>query len=82
MAILTTQANADMAHIHDRMPVILAAADFERWLDCRSGTAEGVLDLLAPLPQGSLDTVEVSPELNNPRNEGAHLQRVVRTTLL
>lgn len=82
MAILTTGANADMAHIHDRMPVILAPPDYERWLDCRPGTAEGVLDLLAPLPNGSLDIVEVNPALNNPRNEGAHLQTPMRTTLL
>ena len=81
MAILTTEANADMVHIHDRMPVILDPGEDDRWLDCRPGTAEGVLDLLKPLPPGSLDIVEVNPALNNPRNEGAHLQTPVRTTL-
>lgn len=82
MAILTTQASADMAHIHDRMPVILSTSDYDRWLDCRPGTAEGVLDLLRPLPAGSLDIIEVNPALNNPRHEGAHLQTPVRKNLL
>lgn len=82
MAILTTNANKDMAPIHDRMPVIIAPQDYGRWLDCRPGTAEGVLDLLRPLPDGLLDEVEVDRALNNPRNEGAHLQTPVRTTLL
>ncbi len=39
MAILTTAANATMAAIHDRMPVILPPEQFEIWLDCRPGTA-------------------------------------------
>ena len=35
-AILTVNANADIAHIHDRMPVVIAPEDFARWLDCRT----------------------------------------------
>jgi len=31
--IIVTQANNLIAPIHDRMPVILAPADFDRWLD-------------------------------------------------
>lgn len=82
MAILTTSANADMAPIHDRMPVIVRPEDFARWLDVIPGTAEPVLDLLHPVPEGSLEIVEVSPKLNNPRNEGPELQTPVGTTLL
>lgn len=82
MAILTTDANAEMAAIHDRMPVILGAADFDRWLDCRAGTAGHVLDLLRPLPDGQLEVVEVDRALNNPRAEGPQLQTPVRTLLL
>lgn len=74
MAILTTSANTDMAAIHDRMPVIVALHDFERWLDVKPGTAEFVLDLLRPSPDGVLDIVEVNPKLNNPRHEGPDLQ--------
>jgi putative SOS response-associated peptidase YedK len=31
--IVTTDANAALAHIHDRMPVIIAPRDYARWLD-------------------------------------------------
>jgi putative SOS response-associated peptidase YedK len=81
MAILTTSANADMAHIHDRMPVIIAPEAFERWIDCRAGTALGIVDLLAPLKNGAIETVAVNPKLNNTRAEGPELQEPVRTTL-
>ncbi len=73
MAILTTEANADMAAIHDRMPVLLPLKHFERWLDCKPGTAEHVLELLRPAPDGVLEITAVNPKLNNPRNEGPEL---------
>jgi putative SOS response-associated peptidase YedK len=73
MAILTTEANATMAPIHDRMPVIIAPEHFEAWLDCSSGTAHFVEGLLAPPPDDLLEIVDVSPKLNNPRNEGPEL---------
>ena len=61
MAILTTAANATVARIHDRMPVILAPDDFELWLDCRPGTADEVVRLLAPAPDGVLDMMPFDP---------------------
>ncbi len=73
MAILTTAANTDMTAIHDRMPVIVAPADFERWLDCRSGTAEIIGDLMRPAPGGIVDLTTVSPKLNNSKVEGPEL---------
>jgi putative SOS response-associated peptidase YedK len=82
MAILTTGANGDMARIHDRMPVIIEARDFGRWLDCSAGSAEGVKDLLAPLPDGRLTITAVSPTLNNPRAEGPELQQSSQPNLL
>lgn len=75
MAILTTGANSDMARIHDRMPVIIETRDFGRWLDCSAASAEGVKDLLAPLPDGRLTITAVSTTLNNPRAEGPELQQ-------
>jgi len=33
-AIITTQANRDIAHVHDRMPVIIPPDKFDFWLDC------------------------------------------------
>jgi len=61
----------------ETMAVILDKKDYERWLDCRSGKADFILDLLKPAADGTLDIVKVSPRLNNPRNEGPDLQQPV-----
>ncbi len=81
MAILTTAANADMAPIHDRMPVILEPAAFERWLDCRPGSSVPVQDLLTPANEGLLEIIAVTAILNNPRAEGPELQTPIPATL-
>ena len=73
MAILTTDANADTAHIHDRMPLILQPENFDLWLDTRPGTAEAIRGLLTTTPAGRLASRRVSRELNNPRHEGPRL---------
>jgi len=57
MAILTTAANATVAPIHERMPVILAEPHFAAWLDCRSGSAVEALPLLTPTPNDVLEVV-------------------------
>jgi putative SOS response-associated peptidase YedK len=44
--IVTTDANGALAHIHDRMPVIVAPKDYARWLDPQ----QPVDDLLTPYP--------------------------------
>ena len=74
MAILTVAANQAMSAIHDRMPAIVAEHDFDAWLDCRSGSASDVLNILSPAPEDLLEIVEVSRKLNNPRNEGPEVQ--------
>lgn len=73
MAILTTTANAEMASIHDRMPVILPRGAFAAWLDCARGTAVHAVDLLRPAPDGLLAIQPVNRAVNNARNEGPHL---------
>ncbi|HLL91095.1 MAG TPA: SOS response-associated peptidase [Tepidisphaeraceae bacterium] len=67
-AILTTAPNGLMRPIHDRMPAILAEADYARWLD-RTVRAAGVADLLRPYPDGELETVPVSRLVNSPKND-------------
>ena len=73
MAILTTQANATVGAIHDRMPVIIAREYFDGWLDCRPGSSAAIADLLRPAPETLLEMLAVNPRLNNVRNEGAEL---------
>lgn len=67
--IITTDANAPMARLHDRMPVILADADFDAWLDPSRQDAGELQALLRPAPDDLLKFTPVSTLVNNPRNE-------------
>jgi putative SOS response-associated peptidase YedK len=71
-AILTTSANGLMAPIHDRMPVILAPADYAAWLD-PDGVPERLKAMLRPCPEGFLRVYPVGPRVGNVRNEGPEL---------
>ena len=71
-AIITTTANALMAPIHDRMPVILAPADLAAWLDPGS-VPERLKALLRPCPEGFLRLYPVGRRVGDARNEGPDL---------
>lgn len=47
-AIITTEANALVATIHTRSPVIIHPKDFEMWLDCADENAEKIVPLMHP----------------------------------
>jgi putative SOS response-associated peptidase YedK len=64
-AILTTEANALVAQIHTRMPVILREQDEADWLNPRLSLDEAQA-LLVPLPAELLMAYEVSPQVNSP----------------
>ncbi|QBI18701.1 SOS response-associated peptidase [Egibacter rhizosphaerae] len=66
--VLTTSANETMRELHDRMPVILEPASWDRWLDRDLTDPDGVRDLLAPADDRLLAMHPVSTEVNNPRN--------------
>jgi putative SOS response-associated peptidase YedK len=70
-AVLTTDANAAMAPIHERMPVILAQRDYARWLDCKPGG--DVRDLLRPCDPAEIAVRRVSRAVNSARNDGETL---------
>lgn len=69
-AILTTTANATMARLHERMPVILEQADWELWLGETEGDARA---LLHPAGEDVLQLWPVSRAVNSVRNNGAAL---------
>jgi putative SOS response-associated peptidase YedK len=71
-AILTTVANADVAGLHDRMPVIVAPRDRVAWLD-RARGAEEALALLRPRPAGELTSHPVSTRVNRPAQDDESL---------
>jgi putative SOS response-associated peptidase YedK len=66
--ILTTDANDVLRPIHDRMPVIIAPEDYDRWLD-KATAPEDVQALLRPFPAEGMESYPVSTLVNNPRNE-------------
>ena len=74
VCLLTTDANATMAPIHDRMPVILDPDDVEAWLDAPAAEAREILGgLLAPAAADRLVEHPVSIAVNDARREGADL---------
>ncbi|NMG39090.1 SOS response-associated peptidase [Chelativorans sp. ZYF759] len=69
-AILTTAANRAIAHIHDRMPVIIQPDDFSRWLDCISNEPADVADLMRPAPDDLMEAIPISDKVNKVANAG------------
>ena len=73
-AILTVGANAGIAHIHDRMPVVIHPRDFTRWLDCRTLEPRDVADLLQPARPDFFEAIPVSDLVNKVVNTGPRIQ--------
>lgn len=72
--IVTTAANDQLSPIHHRMPVILAPADFDAWLDVRDETDTAAASaLLRPAPAEATAARPVSARVNNVRNDDASL---------
>lgn len=66
-AVLTVDANADVAPVHDRMPALLDARALGRWL-----SGEAAADVaLAPAPDGELEARAVSKRVNRVANDDA-----------
>jgi putative SOS response-associated peptidase YedK len=61
-----------MEPVHNRMPVILEARDYDRWLD--AGIADRPpVDLLRPYPAELMRAWPVSERVGNVRNNDAEL---------
>ena len=71
-AIITTSPNELLATIHDRMPVILSPADYDRWLH-EDARLDELRELLAPFPADEMKSFPVSAEVNHARAEGPQL---------
>ncbi len=67
--ILTTDVNALLAPIHDRMPVIVAAADFERWLDPGRQDPADLMPLARPYPADAMVAFPVRTLVNSPATD-------------
>jgi len=72
-AIITTRANDAVAHVHDRMPVILGPESWDRWLDPLLADPSELLGLLVPAEPDGLDVYAVDRLVNSIRNDGPAL---------
>jgi putative SOS response-associated peptidase YedK len=71
--IVTTDANATVAAVHDRMPVILPASTWDTWLDRSNRDLDRLADLLVPAPDGLLVLRTVGPAVSDVNNDGPEL---------
>lgn len=67
--ILTTTPAPAIAHIHDRMPVILSPAAREQWLD-RETDSDTLKSLLVPVADEDIVAYPVSTLVNHVDNDG------------
>lgn len=66
-SIVTTNVNASLAWIHDRMPVILDQSQYKDWIRCSEKEAQ---QMMLPLADDILKTTKVSTYVNSVRNIG------------
>ncbi|MFC5385720.1 SOS response-associated peptidase [Aquamicrobium segne] len=76
-AMLTVAANAALASIHHRMPVVIEEQDFARWLDCRGQEPRDVSDLLKAAHADFFEAIPVSGRVNKVSNMGPEVQEPV-----
>lgn len=67
VAIVTTEANGVVAPVHDRMPVMLAPGEEQRWLTAEDGSEQ--LALLDSFPAAETEAYPVSTAVNDPGND-------------
>lgn len=78
--IVTVAAQGALAEIHERMPLALDPASWERWLD---PSAAGPVDLLEPADEARREHLELRPvstEVNNVKHNEAGLLKPVEPT--
>jgi putative SOS response-associated peptidase YedK len=68
--ILTTEANALVKDIHDRMPVILNPNEYDLWLDPGITDPGRVADLLQPFNARQMRVYPVNSSVNSVKNDG------------
>lgn len=66
--IVTTEPNELVAELHDRMPVVLPEAHWDRWLDREFDDPAALKAMLVPVADDALDEHPVSTLVNSVRN--------------
>jgi len=80
VALVTTDANAELTAIHNRMPAILEGESAELWLDTAHVESRGARALAQPLEPGRLAFHPVATRVNSARNDGPDLIAPVADT--
>lgn len=71
--LLTTTANDELGHIHERMPLMVTPDRYDAWLDPTHDDPDSLRSLLVPAAPGTLEAYPVSRAVSNVRNNGPHL---------
>lgn len=72
-AVLTTDANALVAPLHDRMPAILHPGDWAEWLSRDEADFDRWRDRLAPYPAEEMERIRVDKRVNSVKNDDSSL---------
>lgn len=67
-SLITTTPNGVAAAVHDRMPVLLADAEVEVWLNADT-TPSALQDLIRPSPEDQLRVYPVSTRVGSPAHD-------------
>lgn len=73
VAIVTTAAGADLAALHDRVPVSISPRDFERWLDVSGDEIDAIRPLMTAPHLGEFAWHPVSTRVNRVANDDDQL---------
>src|SRR5262245_25857205 len=76
--VITTRANALVATIHDRMPVILPSDCWPAWLDEVAASEAELKKMLKPYPSERMTMWPVDKRIGNVRNDSPDLFEPVR----
>jgi putative SOS response-associated peptidase YedK len=71
--IITTEANEVLEPVHDRMPVILKAENYDQWLDEKLKDTGRLQHLLAPYPAEEMTAHAVGKAVNSPAYDSPEL---------
>jgi putative SOS response-associated peptidase YedK len=76
--ILTTPPNPLVSEVHDRMPVIVAPDEYDRWLDPGIKDPSRIADSLRPFDAKLMKKYAVSVRVNRPENDDEECAREVQ----
>jgi putative SOS response-associated peptidase YedK len=71
--VVTTDASPQMAHIHDRMPVMIPREQWSAWLSRANQDPAALAPLMSGLPDAAMQAWPVSREVSRSSSEGEQL---------